>query len=624
MSYTIYNTDGTILLTLGDGKIDQLTTSLTLIGKNVNSYGEYFNNNLIRLLENFASEQEPVSPVTGQLWYDTSTGRLRIYDLSSQFRPITNTLVAETQPSGLASQDFWFDSTNDQLFFSTDGQTLFLIGPQNSSEYGKTGWIVDTPTDASDVVRAITTLYSNDQVVGAISSSDFTLSATSSTAIGLTSVATGFNLNPNIANFKFVGTATSADTISGVDINHLLRNDINQTTTGSFVVQNNLGLTVANNTYDSISLYADPGTHAGTLAYNSTNADFRIQITNSDTGLTNVVYVDSILKQVGIWNDSPSYPLDIIGDTRISGDLLVTGTTTNLNTVNLQVNDTNIELGYGHNTDTEANGGGITLHGSSNHTIRWLNDNTGWNINDNLNLSSGNEIKIGGFQALTINQLGPYVTDAPGLVRLGTLDYLTVNDVSISGTTIETVGPDQNLNLAASGTGTISVSNIKITDLATPEQDNDAATKAYVDSTVFAGANAKAFALTLDVTNHPGALNDYVQGFLDLMFPITNAPEYSYLDIPDGARAKVLCGTTSILKPATTSTVRTSAVYALTSATLVTVGTSTTLLTTTATVASGLTGAASVTVPVQTLTPTTSYIVQTWLVQIGTWTNITV
>jgi hypothetical protein len=623
MSYTIYNTDGTILLTLGDGKIDQLTTSLTLIGKNVNSYGEYFNNNLIKLLENFASEQEPVSPVTGQLWYDTSTGRLRIYDLSNQFRPITNTLVADTQPTGLASQDFWFDSTNDQMFFTTDGQTLFLVGPQNSSEYGKTGWIVDTPTDSTDAVQVITSLYNNDQVVGVLSSNNFVLSASSSTQLGFTSVAKGFNLNPNIADFKFVGTATSADTISGVDINHLLRNDINQTTTGSFVVQNNLGLVVSNSVFDSLSLYADAGTHAGTLAYNSTNADFRIQITKSDTGLTNVIYVDAMSKSVGIWNDSPTYALDVVGDTRIAGDLLVTGTTTNLNTVNLQVNDTNIELGYGHNSDADANGGGITLHGSSNHTIRWLTDGTGWNFNDHVNLSAGNEIKIGGFQALTINQLGPYVNDAPGLARLGTLDYLTVTNVTINGNSIATTD-SYNLELSASGTGTISVSNLQITNLATPSQDNDAANKAYVDSAVFAGANAKAFALTLDVTNHPGSLNDYVKGYLELMFPITNAPEYSYLDIPDGARAKVLCGTTSIPKPATTSTVRTSAVYALTSATLVTVGTSTSLLTTTATVASGLTGAASVTVPAQTLTPTTSYTVQTWLVQIGTWTNITV
>ena len=51
MAYTIKNSDGVTILTLGDTKVDQLTTSLALIGKNVDSYGQYYNNNLIGLLE---------------------------------------------------------------------------------------------------------------------------------------------------------------------------------------------------------------------------------------------------------------------------------------------------------------------------------------------------------------------------------------------------------------------------------------------------------------------------------------------------------------------------------------------------------------------------------------------
>ena len=45
MAYTILNPDGTTLALLADGTIDQVTTSLTLIGKDYNSYGQYFNNN---------------------------------------------------------------------------------------------------------------------------------------------------------------------------------------------------------------------------------------------------------------------------------------------------------------------------------------------------------------------------------------------------------------------------------------------------------------------------------------------------------------------------------------------------------------------------------------------------
>ena len=53
MSYIIHKTDGTILTEIIDGAIDQLSTDLTLLGKNANSYGEYWNENFVHVLENF-------------------------------------------------------------------------------------------------------------------------------------------------------------------------------------------------------------------------------------------------------------------------------------------------------------------------------------------------------------------------------------------------------------------------------------------------------------------------------------------------------------------------------------------------------------------------------------------
>ena len=55
MAYTIYNNDGTVLSTIAVGDVDSYSTSLDLIGKNVNNYGEYYNTNLVRLLTSFAS-----------------------------------------------------------------------------------------------------------------------------------------------------------------------------------------------------------------------------------------------------------------------------------------------------------------------------------------------------------------------------------------------------------------------------------------------------------------------------------------------------------------------------------------------------------------------------------------
>ena len=40
MAYTINKTDGTILATVADGQIDELSTDLTLVGKNYSGFGE--------------------------------------------------------------------------------------------------------------------------------------------------------------------------------------------------------------------------------------------------------------------------------------------------------------------------------------------------------------------------------------------------------------------------------------------------------------------------------------------------------------------------------------------------------------------------------------------------------
>ena len=53
MGYKINKTDGTLLVDLVDATVDNETTNLTLVGKGYAGYGEIFNENLIKLLENF-------------------------------------------------------------------------------------------------------------------------------------------------------------------------------------------------------------------------------------------------------------------------------------------------------------------------------------------------------------------------------------------------------------------------------------------------------------------------------------------------------------------------------------------------------------------------------------------
>jgi hypothetical protein len=143
MAYTIYNNDSTVLLTLAEGEVDNVTTSLDLIGKNLNNYGQYVNQNLIKLLTSFASNagDEPISPQTGQLWFNKTTKRLTVYDGNS-FKPTYGATVSGTAPLTTSTGDLWYDSINSQLKL-WNGSTYKLISPAVSGLYGKFG--IETP-----------------------------------------------------------------------------------------------------------------------------------------------------------------------------------------------------------------------------------------------------------------------------------------------------------------------------------------------------------------------------------------------------------------------------------------------------------------------------------------------
>jgi len=56
-------------IVLGEQAVDTTSTSLTLTGKKLVDYGEIQQENFIRLLEHFASKDEPQNKTIGQLWF---------------------------------------------------------------------------------------------------------------------------------------------------------------------------------------------------------------------------------------------------------------------------------------------------------------------------------------------------------------------------------------------------------------------------------------------------------------------------------------------------------------------------------------------------------------------------
>ena len=87
MAYQINKTDGTIVATVADGQIDTLSTDITLIGKNYSGFGEAFNENLVKILENFSSTTAPLHPVKGQVWFDSAENKLKVYN-GTTFIPV--------------------------------------------------------------------------------------------------------------------------------------------------------------------------------------------------------------------------------------------------------------------------------------------------------------------------------------------------------------------------------------------------------------------------------------------------------------------------------------------------------------------------------------------------------
>ena len=68
MSYLINKSNGAALVVLEDGSLD-VTTSLTLVGRNYVGYGESQNENFVWLLEHFAKDTAPPRPLRGQFCF---------------------------------------------------------------------------------------------------------------------------------------------------------------------------------------------------------------------------------------------------------------------------------------------------------------------------------------------------------------------------------------------------------------------------------------------------------------------------------------------------------------------------------------------------------------------------
>ena len=119
--------------------------------------------------------------------------------------------------------------------------------------------------------------------------------------------------------------------------------------------------------------------------------------------------------------------MTVAGNLTLTGDLQVDGTTSTINSTTLQVDDKNIELGTVDTpTDTTANGGGITLKGTTDKTITWDVLQTSWDFSEHVNLANTKEFRINDVAVLSSTTLGSAVVSS-SLTGTGILNSGSIN-----------------------------------------------------------------------------------------------------------------------------------------------------------------------------------------------------
>ena len=482
MSYTITKTDGTTITQIVDGSLDQTSTDLTLIGKNLAGYGIFINENLVKLLENFASASQPSYPLTGQLWFDTTENRLKVYD-GNNFKVSGGTIISKTPPSSIAAGDIWIDSSRQQLYFN-DGISTKLAGPIYTSSQGVTGFNAEDIVDTVGVLHTILKLYVSQTLLGIFSKDSFTPGSVIPGFSG--SISSGFNVS-TLSGVKFTVPTSQADALRAADgtsrtaANFLSTLD-DSATTGTISIQNAVPLVLG----EGASTEINATTSIFQFKSNTSNQNFGVNLL-SGSGLTTAFFINATTQRMGVYTELPTATLDVNGDARVRGNLTVEGNLTSINTTNVEIADKLIELAkVSSPSNSTANGGGILIEGGTDgdKTLTWSSTGSTWSSSENFNLATNKTYKIAGFDVLNQTSLGTTVASAPGLTSVGTLTSLQVSNLSFNNTTISSTSANSNIVLSPNGTGTVSINNAKISNLGTPTDPAHGANKSYVDYTV--------------------------------------------------------------------------------------------------------------------------------------------
>jgi hypothetical protein len=609
MAYTINKTDGTILTTLADGQLDNVTTDLTLIGKNYSGFGDALNENFVKLLENFAGSAIPTNAIRGQIWFDTSESKLKVYNGSS-FQPVSSATIAESLPTDIAIGDLFFNSTDKQLYFY-DGTSPILLGPDYSQSQGLSGLKVVNVLDDRNQTRIVTLLYVNAVLLGIFSKDTFTPKADIS-GFGRTEIIPGFN-QATAAGIKFSVTATNSDRLGNQPASSYVRSDTSGSIEGNLSVRDNL--LVGND--DQFQLVVENSNVQ--LANISNNKIFKVSV-KKDLESEDAIIINPITRTIGLYDDNSyiSSQINIGGSVSIAGNITVNGTltvndgdVTIVKTTELNVEDKLIVLAQtgdsSLNRDEYADEGGVVLKGAyfdedvasptyntwvlKDHIFQWSNGNIAvsgtrmaladdaWNSSEHINLEAGKAFKINGTTVIDGSSLGPGITSIPGVTSFGPQIFVQIGPsagspvLRLEQNRLSAVAVNSDIQITPNGTGNVQLRQVTgstygtqtnvgfpllrgvaTTSQASPSQTGES--KILLSSTELTEATNKQYvlnfvrtrALVFSIDTSDGLTNTAIEGILATLAPID---EYEV-----GTVARILC--TSLTNANTTADVESS------------------------------------------------------------------
>jgi len=548
MAYQINKTDGTIVATVADGQIDTLSTDLTLIGKNYSGFGEAFNENLVKLLENFASTTRPLHPLKGQVWFDSAENKLKVYN-GSVFIPVSSATVSSTQPVTLSIGDLWFDDVGAQLYFF-DGTQPILIGPAYSTAQGKSGLEVDSILDTLNQTRVVTYLYNNGILLGIFAKDSFTPKIA---IIGFSgNIEPGFNAG-TLANIKFRITCTNSEQLGGAVATTYARRDTSNTFNGQVSVGVDAGIVIGSG--NQMNLLVSSGDIE--VSNFASDKDLFLKV-RKGLDLENAIAIDSSSRIVDIYSGKIGSTMNVGGSLVVAGDLTVEGTTTTINTSNVTIEDKTLTLAnVAAPSETTATGAGIIIRStgadssSYDKEIVYRSTSEGppptgvFDVSEDLNLAVGKQLQIGGVKVIDGNSLGSAITSIPGVTAFGTQNVVNVGpgippvtQMRLENHRISTVSTDFDIELEPDGTGNVAlIGSPRITGMQDPVSQQDAATKEYVDNTI----ESRPLIFSMDLSD--GKSNTYIiNNVLNNLAPVG--------EFRNGTYARILC---TLINPSSTS-----------------------------------------------------------------------